>query len=318
MPAAWEEAVTAYARHLTSERGLAEPTVRAYVGDVTHLAQHLTRPGRDHPAGGRGPAALTLTDLRSWLAEMQAQGLARSTLARRGSAVRGFTAWLVRSGRAEEDPGLRLASAKPRRALPVPLEQQQARALLEGLGEDPEPAEEGTRSEEAIAVRRRDAAMLEVLYATGIRVAELCGLDAGDIDEERRVLRVLGKGGKERVVPLGRPAHEALRTWLDGAREQLAGPASGEAVFLGVRGRRIDPRTVRRVVHDRVREVTGAPDVGPHGLRHSAATHLLDGGADLRAVQELLGHASLGTTQIYTHVSNERLRRAFDQAHPRA
>ena len=304
---AWAEALGAYERHLAAERGLAPPTVRAYVGDVVHLAAFLTDSG-----SAEDPAGLSLTGLRAWLAAMHAAGMARSTLARRGSAARGFTAWLARTGRTAADPGLRLASPKPQRTLPGALEAAEASQLLDGLrtGEDESDTER--------AVRVRDAALLEVLYATGVRVSELCGLDTGDLDDERRVLRVLGKGGKERVVPLGRPAHEALRRWLIEARPHLAGSESRAAVFLGVRGRRIDPRTVRRVVHQRLRAVEGAPDLGPHGLRHSAATHLLDGGADLRAVQELLGHASLGTTQIYTHVSTERLRRAFTQAHPRA
>ena len=165
----------------------------------------------------------------------------------------------------------------------------------------------------------RDVAVLEVLYASGIRVSELCGLDVNDVDWSRRVLRVLGKGAKERVVPIGIPAVTALERWLDGARDALVvSPGSGSALFLGARGRRIDPRTVRRVVHELLAHVPGAPDLGPHGLRHSAATHLLEGGADLRSVQELLGHATLTSTQIYTHVSVDRLKATYDQAHPRA
>jgi integrase/recombinase XerC len=164
----------------------------------------------------------------------------------------------------------------------------------------------------------RDLAILELLYATGSRVGELSGLDLDDLDGERRVVRVFGKGRKERSVPYGAPAAVAVRTWIDRARPQLCSEASGAALFLGARGGRIDPRTVRRIVHDRLAAVDGAADVGPHGLRHTAATHLLEGGADLRSVQEILGHASLGTTQIYTHVSNERLRAAYKLAHPRA
>jgi integrase/recombinase XerC len=164
----------------------------------------------------------------------------------------------------------------------------------------------------------RDVAILEVLYATGIRVGELCGLDVDDVDRERRVVRVLGKGRKERTVPYGRPAEQALDTWLTRGRPELARSGSGPALFLGARGGRIDQRAVRTMVHTRLADVPNAPDLGPHGLRHTAATHLLEGGADLRSVQELLGHASLATTQIYTHVTTDRLRQAYRQAHPRA
>jgi integrase/recombinase XerC len=164
----------------------------------------------------------------------------------------------------------------------------------------------------------RDRAVLELLYATGIRVSELCGLDVDDVDGDRRVVRVLGKGRKERAVPYGVPAGRALDEWLSRGRPRWVRPSSGPALVLGARGGRIDPRTVRSVVHGRLGEVPGAPDLGPHGLRHSTATHLLEGGADLRSVQELLGHATLATTQIYTHVSIERLRKSYERAHPRA
>ena len=157
-----------------------------------------------------------------------------------------------------------------------------------------------------------------MLYATGVRVGELVALDLGDLDHERRVVRVLGKGNKQRSVPYGVPAAAALADYLARARDELARGASGQAVFLGVRGGRLDQRAVRKLVHARLADVPDAPDLGPHGLRHSAATHLLEGGADLRSVQELLGHASLATTQIYTHVSAERLRSVYQQAHPRA
>jgi integrase/recombinase XerC len=180
---------------------------------------------------------------------------------------------------------------------------------------------------------------MEILYATGLRVSELCGLDLGDLDEERHTVRAMGKGGKERIVPVGIPAVRAVAAWLAGGRAVLAGAAvprsltlteqaaahyqggrpAGRPMFLGARGRRLDPRTARRVVHERIAaSVHAVPDTGPHGLRHTAATHLLEGGADLRSVQEILGHASLATTQIYTHVSVERLLAAYRQAHPRA
>jgi integrase/recombinase XerC len=159
---------------------------------------------------------------------------------------------------------------------------------------------------------------MEVLYATGIRVSELCGLDVDDLDEGRNTVRVLGKGGRERTVPVGLPAVRAVAAWKRVGRPALARSGSGPAMFLGARGGRLDPRTARRVVHARLAAVAGVPDSGPHGLRHAAATHLLEGGADLRSVQEILGHASLASTQIYTHVSVERLTAAYRQAHPRA
>ena len=176
--------------------------------------------------------------------------------------------------------------------------------------------EADSAAEHAIALR--DQAVLEVLYATGIRVSELTGLDIADVDRHRRVLRVLGKGSKERTVPFGVPADAAIGAWLDHGRAWLTIPDSGHALFLGSRGRRMDPRAVRTLVHRRTAAVDGAPELAPHGLRHTAATHLLAGGADLRTVQEMLGHASLATTQIYTHVSAERLSAVYRQAHPRA
>jgi integrase/recombinase XerC len=292
-----------YERHLHAERDLTPHTVRAYLTDVESLLLHAQRLGRT------APADLDVRTLRSWLARQQTQGLARTTIARRATAARVFTAWAQRTGRADADGGALLGSPKQQRPLPPALRHDEVRGLLDAvtetaLGGDP--------------VGLRDVAVLELLYATGIRVGELVGLDVDDLDTQRRVVRVLGKGRKERTVPYGRPAAEALATWVARGRPALVAPGSGAALFLGVRGGRLDQRAVRRLVHQRIREVPGAPDIGPHGLRHTAATHLLEGGADLRSVQELLGHASLATTQIYTHVSADRLRRAFEQAHPRA
>jgi integrase/recombinase XerC len=192
-----------------------------------------------------------------------------------------------------------------------------------GHGRDPGPGPAGTSDPDAAdkfaeAMAWRDAAIMELLYASGIRVSELCGLDTGDIDDERRGVRVLGKGGRERVVPMGVPAARALRQWQRAGRPRLMTARSGPALFLGRRGGRLDPRTARRVVHTVIAATGSVPDTGPHGLRHTAATHLLEGGADLRSVQEILGHASLATTQIYTHVTAERLLAAYRQAHPRA
>ncbi len=185
--------------------------------------------------------------------------------------------------------------------------------MLDRLAEDVADAAEG----DELASRARDQAIVEVLYASGIRVSELCGLDVADLDGQRGLLRVLGKGGKQRTVPLGTPALRALGTWLV-HRSRLAGPGAARAMFVGDRGGRIDPRVVRRLVHRALAAAPGAPDLGPHGLRHAMATHLLEGGADLRSVQEMLGHSSLATTQLYTHVSGDRLRKAYQQAHPRA
>jgi integrase/recombinase XerC len=254
-------------------------------------------------------AQLDLPVLRSWLARQATSGMARTTLARRAAAARTFTAWLARTGRVEADAGALLATPRSGRPLPGVLRQDEASALLD-------VAARAADEERPTAVR--DVAMLEVLYASGIRVSELCGLDTGDVDWARRVIRVLGKGDRERVVPLGNPAIRAIQRWLDEARPGMLGLSSGAALFLGARGGRIDPRTVRRVVHELLAHVPGAPDLGPHGLRHSAATHLIEGGADLRTVQELLGHATLATTQIYTHVSVDRLKATYDRAHPRA
>lgn len=300
---AWARTLAAYERHLRDERNLSPNTVRGYLTDLANLAGHATLLHVDDPAD------LTIRSLRSWLAGMQTRGRARTTLARRSTAARVFTAWLERTGRARTDAGALLAAPKAHRTLPPALNQTDMRAVVDTMVEG--LADEGPSG-------LRDLAIIELLYATGIRVGELVGADVGDLDPGRRVLRVLGKGDKERMVPYGIPAAEAVDAWLRRGRPALAAAGSGPAMFLGARGGRIDARVVRRIVHARVAAVPDAPDLGPHGLRHTAATHLLEGGADLRSVQELLGHASLGTTQIYTHVSADRLRSAFAQAHPRA
>jgi len=299
-----------YERHLRSERDLTAHSVRAYVGDIGGLLEHAHRLGVDSVDG------LDLRTLRSWLAKQQTTGRARTTIARRATAARVFTAWLARTGRTPADVGSSLASPRPHRTLPPVLRADEAGALIRAAAE---LADDGS------AVGLRDVAMLELLYATGIRVGELVGLDVDDIDHDRRVVRVqrnvvrvFGKGRKERTVPYGDPAARALDAWLVRGRPALVTDGAGGALFLGARGRRIDQRAVRTLVHRRIADVPGAPDIGPHGLRHTAATHLLEGGADLRSVQELLGHASLATTQLYTHVTTDRLRRAYQQAHPRA
>lgn len=292
-----------YERHLVSERDLTVHTVRAYVADVAGLLEHAAR------LGGESVADLDLRTLRSWLAKQQSMGRSRTTIARRATAARVFTAWLVRTGRASADAGASLGSPKAHKSLPPVLRADEARDLI---------AAAAALADDGSPTGLRDVAMLELLYATGIRVGELVGLDVDDVDRDRNVVRVFGKGRKERSVPFGRPAARALDFWQRQGRPHLVVEGSGPALFLGARGKRIDQRAVRTLVHRRISEVPGAPDIGPHGLRHTAATHLLEGGADLRSVQELLGHASLATTQLYTHVTTDRLRRAYQQAHPRA
>jgi integrase/recombinase XerC len=301
-----------YVRYLGAERGLSAATVTAYRADVAALLDHLTR-----LAGGRAPDdldGLTLATLRSWLARQRSTGSARSSMARRAAAAKSFSAWAHRTGRLATDVGARLASPRPDKTLPSVLRVEQAAAMLSPVA--PVPAVPADPLDAAIDAR--DQAILELLYASGIRVSELTGLNIPDLDRDRRVVRVLGKGNKERMVPFGQPADRAIGDWLTNGRPLIAVPGAGQAMFLGRRGRRIDPRTVRTLVHTRTGAVPGAPDLAPHGLRHTAATHLLEGGADLRTVQELLGHASLATTQIYTHVSAERLAAVYRQAHPRA
>ena len=254
-------------------------------------------------------AGVTLQDLRAWLGVLSRRGASRATIARTSASLRTFFGWLERTVRIPADPSLRLSAPSRHRTLPPVLGQRSAAALLEVAAvaaDDDDP------------LHLRDRAALELLYATGIRVGELVGLDVDDVDLAVDVLRVIGKGDKERRVPFGVPARRAVTAWLEVGRPRLATAASGAALLLGRRGRRADQRQIRAVVHELLRHVPDAPDLGPHGLRHSAATHLLEGGADLRMVQELLGHASLATTQIYTHVSVDRLKRSYAQAHPRA
>jgi integrase/recombinase XerC len=300
--------LAAFERHLTAERGLSAHTVRAYLGDVAALLEHACTGGLDDPAG------LDIHIIRAWLGDQHASGMARATLARRAAAARAFTALGYSRGWLASDPGPLLATPKAARHLPDVLGQDQIAAVLAAGEAAPQAAAEPR----AAAIWWRDNAIMELLYASGIRVSELCGLDVGDIDDGRRTVRVLGKGNKERVVPIGVPAARAVRQWQQSGRPLLATERSRAALYLGARGGRLDPRTARRVVHARIAAAGSVPDAGPHGLRHSAATHLLEGGADLRSVQEILGHASLSSTQIYTHVSVERLLAAYRQAHPRA
>jgi integrase/recombinase XerC len=329
LPRRIQAALDGFERHLAAERGLSPHTVRAYTGDVRSLLEHAAQSGITSPGG------LDITVLRRWLASQYGTGHARATLARRAAAARTFTAWACAGGWLSRDPGPLLGTARIRRPLPqVPRQDQMAAVLAaagsptglasdtgEGSGRSSGDSRASGRSsgrERDAELALRDAAIMELLYATGIRVSELCGLDVDDLDEGRNTVRVLGKGSRERTVPVGLPAVRAVAAWRRAGRPALARPGSGPALFLGARGHRMDPRTARRVVHARLAAVAGVPDSGPHGLRHAAATHLLEGGADLRSVQEILGHASLASTQIYTHVSVERLTAAYRQAHPRA
>lgn len=297
----WDRVIERFRDHLALELGRSDHTVRAYAGDLEDLADF------SRERGTLLVSDLTLLSLRAWLADQERRGLSRSTLARRAASARVFTEWAVERGILATDVAARLASPKRTHRLPAVLTADQAAAVLDVAAE----AADSPRG-------LRDLAILETLYATGIRVGELVGLDVDDVDMTRRTVRVLGKGGRERTVPFGVPAERALSSWFAEGRPALATAASSAAAFLGVRGARIDPRTVRAVVHRTASEVDGVADIGPHGWRHTSATHVLEGGADLRAVQEILGHASLATTQIYTHVSVERLRTTYEQAHPRA
>ncbi|MGC0143861.1 tyrosine recombinase XerC [Pseudactinotalea sp. Z1732] len=297
--------LSAFAAHLRAQRGLSEHTVRGYRGDVVSLLATLAPTGSDPEATDL--AGLDLLALRSWLAALSARGHARASIARRAAASRTFTAWAVRNGWLAVDPGPRLLAPRADQVVPHILTEEEAVTLLRTAGE---LAQDG----EPVAVR--DWAALELLYASGLRISELVGLDITHVDFGDRLVRVLGKGAKERMVPFGVPASRALTRWLH-VRAELATSVAGDALFVGVRGGRVDARQIRTVVH-RLTALAGVRDLAPHGLRHSAATHLLDHGSDLRSVQEVLGHSSLQTTQRYTHISAERLRSAFHQAHPRA
>ncbi|MFI7482865.1 tyrosine recombinase XerC [Kocuria sp. M1R5S2] len=309
LPAAVVRALEQYTAHLVHERARSPRTVHSYGADLRALFGWLhVHHGVD------APAAVDLDMLRGWLAERHAAGAGRSSMARWTASVRGFFGWAEATGLVGQDPSIRLAAPGRQRHLPEVVAADGMRELLDDLAAR-SAAVSGDAHRDALTAR--DRALLELLYATGARVSELTGADVDDVDRTRRVLTVLGKGDRQRTVPFGGPADEALQLWLE-RRPALCPPAGGPALFLGARGARMDARQVRRVVE---RELGHVPDTAarsPHALRHSAATHLVDGGADLRTVQELLGHASVATTQIYTHVSVDRLGAVYRQAHPRA
>jgi integrase/recombinase XerC len=294
----------AYRAHLIDERNLSENSIRAYLADLDSLLLHINQ------LGVTEFSQLELNHVRSWLANLQIKGAARSSITRRVVSIRAFTYWGAKNGWLASDIGRDLVAPKPERHLPEIVDITGASLTLEALQ---------TRSmEDQSPSNIRDVAMVETLYGTGIRVSELVGLNLGDLDRARNTIRVIGKGDKERIVPIGQPALRAIDRWLNEARTELSSSQSGEALFLGSRGKRIDPRVVRQVVYEAMQALGSNKKMGPHALRHSAATHLLEGGADLRTVQEILGHSSLATTQIYTHVSEERIKKAYEQAHPRA
>lgn len=317
------EAVEAYLAHVADVRRLSSATVRAYRADLAALVAAI---------GDRPLSDVEVDDLREWQWAATKAGQAKATAARRASTVRGLFGWAVEQGLLTHDPSQRMVSPKRGRTLPAVATADALEAVLQDAA---------ALAEGGDALALRDHALLEVLYGSGARVSEVCGLDLDDVDHERRTLRLRGKGDKERVVPYGLPAERALQAYLVRSRPALRAraqsptpdegqvvrpavrpvrpaPGAERAVFLGAKGARLGPRAVHALVSRTLAPRVGVEALGPHALRHSAATHLLDGGADLRAVQEILGHASLGTTQIYTHVSAERLREAYRLAHPRA
>lgn len=342
--------IDSFVSYLKSNRGLSANTLKAYRADLT-ACLHLFE-----LRGVTDLNEITLDDLRSWMA-VESRDHARSSMARKTVAVRGFFAWAYEHGLTTTDPAATLMTPPIPSTLPAVLTESQAEQLLDvaehavatnqykddggaaaasGSGKAADKSADTVHRSEAparadkrdnarvTAESQRNAAILELLYATGIRVAELVSMDIADIDFSTRTIKVTGKGNKQRVVPFGLPAQRALETWLEQGRPVLARTATdavksraANALFLGARGGRIDQRIARDIVHRAAREA-GVPDISPHALRHSAATHILDGGADLREVQEMLGHSSLKTTQRYTHVSIEQLKNRYGQAFPRA
>jgi len=296
-----ERAVADFADYLLAERGFSAHTVRAYSSDLAQLTVFA------QSRGVADAAALDLELLRDWLWHGSQSGLAKSTLARRSAAARAFGGWLRRTGLVGVDTAARLKAPKADKHLPRVLTRGEMEGILASLADRAQTGDPGAL---------RDLAIVELLYASALRVSEVAGLDLPGLDLGRLTVRVLGKGSKERVVPFGVPAQRALADYLERGRPALAVSASN-AVFLGALGARIGTRAIYATVSSLLSTLPGGP-AGPHTLRHTAATHLLDGGADLRAVQELLGHASLATTQLYTHVSTERLAQSYRSAHPRA
>ncbi|GGF38779.1 tyrosine-type recombinase/integrase [Subtercola lobariae] len=336
-----DESIDDFVSYLELERGYSPNTIRSYSSDLANLRTFARSRGVAAPSAAHAPAnasvggvgavaeslpverrasgarddELTLELLRDWLWAASTQGLSKATLARRSATVKSFSAWLTRTERQPIDAAVRLRAPKPDRALPRVLSVGSMSVIFDVLEQ---------RSAEGDPVAERDRAIVELLYASALRVSELVGIDIDDLDHERRTVLVTGKGSKQRVVPFGAPADEAVTHYQRNGRPLLlaraseAGTRPTAALFLNTRGTRLGTRAVYTLVSDLLQRVPGGGPEGPHAFRHTAATHLLDGGADLRAVQEMLGHASLGTTQIYTHVTTERLRQTYLAAHPRA
>ena len=303
----WDKLLEDYQTYLRHELNRSPNTVKAYMTDLTECAEH-------HQHDGYGtPADVTLTTLRQWLLNLRNAGASSRTIARKVSSIRSFLQWCVDRGHLAVNEALRLTSPKLGQQLPTVLSFQQIKLFFHLAEEAIGRAEVGTA---AYDLALRDLAMFEVLYGSGIRVAELTTMNVTDINFSEQLLKVRGKGNKERMVPFSDPAGGALQRWL-AVRDNLA-TSGTNACFVGARGGRINQRVVRERVDQLLEQIPDTAARGPHALRHSAATHLLDGGADIRSVQEVLGHASLQTTQLYTHVSIDRLRSSYQQAHPRA
>ena len=298
--------IDAWGVYLRANLAVSEHTLRAYVSDLRSFTTYCQV---DELSTENIRSVVTLRAIRAWLASLVQQGKSRSTISRRTASIRSFTAWAYRRGYLDSDPGLLVTSARGDQKLPQVQTPSDTAELLSY-------AATCAREENSPAVIR-DWTILETIYATGIRVSEVCSLDTTSIDQQGMTLRVIGKGNKERVVPFTRACLSALQAWLSHGRPSLAIPEAGRALFVGDKGRRIDPRVIRAMIH-RMCAQAGVRDLAPHALRHTAATHILAGGADLRAVQEMLGHSSLQTTQRYTHVDAQRLSAIYKQAHPRA
>ena len=298
--------IDAWGVYLRANLAVSEHTLRAYASDLRAFIVYCQV---DELSTENIRSVVTLRAIRAWLASLVQQGKSRSTISRRTASIRSFTAWAYRRGYLDSDPGLLVTSARGDQKLPQVQTPSDTAELLSYAA---------TRArEENSPAAICDWAILETIYATGIRVSEVCSLDTTSIDQQGMTLRVIGKGNKERVVPFTRACLSALQAWLSHGRPSLAIPEAGRALFVGDKGRRIDPRVIRAMIH-RMCAQAGVRDLAPHALRHTAATHILAGGADLRAVQEMLGHSSLQTTQRYTHVDAQRLSAIYKQAHPRA
>ena len=303
----FEDAVEGFALHLAAERGLSRQTIRAYRADLASLLAFVAASTAVEP-GEVQTESIDLEVLREWMWTGSQRGLANATLARRSATAHTFTAWLAEHG--EADSAARLKAPKVGRSLPRVLSRSDMDRILDSLQ---------VRAADGDAAAMRDLAIVELLYASGMRVGELVGIDRGDLDLERLLVRVTGKGSKQRTVPFGVPAKRALERHLATGESGQPGDQTGAGpLFRGTRGGRLDTRAVYTLIAALLESVPGRGPAGPHTLRHTAATHLLDGGADLRIVQELLGHESLRTTQKYTHVTDEKIKQVYAQAHPRA